>query len=373
MLYSERDYSLLFHFLKVGIKQAKTDLSCIYTVQQQEWERLFSLSTLHEVGALLADGFLMNESIDIPIDVRLKYVGIQEMSEQSYRHHRNVLSELLTLFSEKGIPTMVIKGFSLAQYYPFPSHRKCGDIDIYQFGHQPQSDQWVSELCGLEIRQYTVSHHTNYCYKGISVENHFQFVTTYYKGNSVELESLLENEAKNAVQASIPIPNVFFPSATLNAIFLTCHMAGHFREDRVTLRQILDWMLFLQKEYENVDWAFVQKVYNYYHLTEFVNAINGILIRLLDMPQHFAYKYVKNEQLEKKILKDTLMISNRNQREKELFYNVRQEWHQYITSGWKYRLFNLCGTLKMIEKLWLYLRFPNDFKEKIIYYPTISK
>lgn len=367
MFQLEKEYSFFFHLLDVGLNQAKVDTLCVNTIQQQDWERLFSLSMQHEVGALLSDSLTKNESINIPIDVKLKFVGVQEMAEQTYQHHQSVLRDLLTLFSEHGIPTMIIKGFSLAQYYPYPSHRKCGDIDIYQFGHQPQSDELVSRLLGLGIQQYVVSHHTNYCYKGIGIENHYQFITTYYNGDTVELESLLEDEAKRNAQISKAMPNVFFPSPTLNAIFLTCHMASHFRGERVTLRQMLDWMMFLKTEYANVDWKIVYEVYKKYNLWYFINAINGILVHYLGMPSELAFQYEEDKQIEKLILDDMLKITLSDDARQGFFFGIRREWFQYITSGWKFRLFNKYGYIELIKKVAAFLLHHNDFVVKEVY------
>ena len=49
----------------------------------------------HEVGALLSDSLMKNDSIKIPIDTRLKFVGLQEMAEQTCLYYQKVLSNLL--------------------------------------------------------------------------------------------------------------------------------------------------------------------------------------------------------------------------------------------------------------------------------------
>lgn len=367
MLQSESLYGLLFHLLDVGLNQAKVDVARVNTINQEDWERLFSLSMHHEMGALVSDSLMKNDSIHIPIDIRLKFVGLQEIAEQAYLHHQRVLSDLLALFSDHGIPTMIIKGFSLAQYYPVPSHRKCGDIDIYQFGHQPQSDELVSKMLGIGIHQYIVSHHSNYCYKGVGIENHYQFITTYYKGNTVELESMLEDEAVNAIKANISMSNVFFPSPILNAVFLICHMAGHFRGERVTLRQLLDWMMFLKNEYGNVDWKFVYEVYKKNNLLGFVNAINGILMRHLGMSKEFVFQYEEDRHIEQRILYDMLNVTVLDGCRKGLFSGVRHEWSQYIVSGWKFRLFNKYGCVELLKKVTAFLLHHNDFVDKEVY------
>jgi hypothetical protein len=357
--------------LGVGLNCAQLDTDRVKKLNDGDWEALFSLANYHEVAALLFDAIVKDSTTTVPIDVRLKFLGMQEIAEQSYQHHLNTLAELLDFFDNHNIPTMVIKGLSLAQYYPIPAHRKCGDIDIYQFGKQQQADKLFSQLFGIEIKNNIVGHHTNYQYKGISIENHYHFVTTYYGGKSLELEDLLENEANDSVLSEIKQQNVFFPSPTLNAIFLPYHMAVHFREERVSMRQIIDWMMFLKTEYDNVDWTKVYEIYRKYNLGIFVNAINGILINYFNMPEKYAYHYTRNKKLEMQILND--MIEKKgNGRDSGLWDGIMHEWKQYIGSGWKFRLFGKIGFFELVKKVWNFLNHREDFKERIVFVPNIK-
>ena len=137
---------LFFHLLDVSLNHARLDTLKINSLSGQDWENLFLLANHHEVAALLSDVILNNDSVTLPINVRLKFVGTQDIAERAYRHHLSVLAELLEFFNMKEIPTMVIKGLSLVQYYPVPAHRKCGDIDIYQYGQQQKSDQYIGKM-----------------------------------------------------------------------------------------------------------------------------------------------------------------------------------------------------------------------------------
>ena len=352
-------YDVLFHLLAVGLNQIELDVSRIDGLQQQDWERLFTLSSFHEVAALVSETLLANEEINIPIDVRLKFIGLQDIAEQSYNHQLNVLDDLLELFDSYDIPTMIIKGFSLAQYYPAPSHRKCGDIDIYQFGHQSQSDQLISQKYGLEIRNNIVGHHTNYQYREVSIENHYQFITTYFGRQSFEIESLMEIEADNSVQAKLGHYKILFPSPNLNAFFLPYHMSVHFRPDKVTFRQIIDWMMFLESEYDKVDWQKLQNYYKTYHLVDFVNAINGILIHYLGMPVKYASNYFRNELLEKRILYDMLKSSQDNQID-GVISNIKHKWDKYIRHGWKFHIFGRSAILELFKKVLAVLKHDNE-------------
>ena len=169
------------------------------------------------------------------------------------------------------------------------------------------------------------------------------------------------------MQVSKTMPNVFFPSPTLNAIFLAYHMASHFRGERVTVRQILDWMMFLKTEYPNVDWKFVYKVYKKNNLLGFINAINGILMRQIGMSREFVFQYEEDRHMEQRILFDMLNGTLSDDSRKGLFSGVRHEWYQYISSGWKFRLFNKYGCVELFKKVTAFLLHHNDFVAKEAY------
>ena len=146
------------YLLGASLNNEQLDKAYINGLNGQDWEELFLLANYHGVAALLGDAIVKDTSIAIPTDVRLKFIGIQEITEKSYHHHLHVMAELLTFFNKCSITTMVIKGLSLAQYYPFPAHRKCGDIDIYQYGKHLQSDQLISKSFGIKIKKNIVGH-----------------------------------------------------------------------------------------------------------------------------------------------------------------------------------------------------------------------
>lgn len=353
---------LLFHLLDVSLNDARIDTNEINSLTDQDWESLFSLANHHEVAALLSDAIINNPSVIIPIDVRLKFIGTQDIAEQAYKYHINIMTELLEFFNRVELPTMIIKGLSLVKYYPIPSHRKCGDIDIYQYGQQQKSDQIIAQSLGLEIMDNAVGHHSVYQYKGIGIENHYHFITTYFGGKSLELEELLEEKARDSNRFELNKQGVFLPSPTFNAIFLPYHMACHFRSEKVTMRQIIDWMLFLKAEYDNVDWKQVYTIYKSFHLLDFVNAVNGILISYFHMSAKIVSFYVKNEYLEEKLFNDMMAPTlEKSGVEKRI---VRM-WFKYFKNGWKYRMFGRVGFVVLIKKIWAYLR--GDDNTVVIY------
>lgn len=359
------DYSeIILHLLAVGFNQRQLDIYKVNSLTDKDWDVLFLLANKHDIVALLSDIILENPSIGIPIDVRLKILGMQEIAEQSYYYHLDVLSELLAFFSTHKIPTMVIKGLSLSRYYPVPSHRKCGDIDIYQYGQQSLSDYIISQTFELAIKNTIAGHHTNYQYRNISIENHYQLITTYHGGVTLELEALLEKEASNAKEYEVNLQKVRYPSPTFNAIYLPYHMAVHFRSEKVTMRQVLDWMMFLKKEYENVDWLQVHEVYHRYNLSTFVNAINGVLIHYFGMSESQAYHYKKDERMEFRLLNDIIRVNG--DYKEGIINRINHLWFKYIKSGWKFKLFKKNGCITLFKKGFNLLFHHNDYVDKEI-------
>ena len=55
------------------------------------------------------------------------------------------------------------------------------------------------------------------------------------------------------------------------------HMAGHFAASRLTLRDLIDWMLTCQALHDSVDWGRVQDISTEFGMTGFVSAINDII------------------------------------------------------------------------------------------------
>lgn len=360
---------ILFHLLNVGLNNVELDATRINRLSEGDWDRLFSIANHHEVAPLLSDVILNNSSLIIPLEVRLKFLGMQQIAVQAYQSHLKVVSELLSYFNRHNIPTMIIKGLSLVQYYPKPIYRKCGDVDIYQFQNQERSDRLISHELGVEVKHCKVGHHTNYQFRGVSIENHYQFITTYYGGKTLELERLLESEICNGTQYEIANQRVQFPSPTFNAIFLPYHMSGHFREKNVSIRQMIDWMMFLKNEYDNVDWHYVYEIYNRYDLFDFINVINGILIHQLGLSKKFVFKYDEDKFVEQRVLSDILNYSYSDKKKKSLFDGIRHEWYQYITSGWKFRLLNKCGWVELIKKGIAFIIHHNDFDDKVVLLP----
>lgn len=90
----------------------------------------------------------------------------------------------------------------LSTYYPIPSHREGGDIDIFTYSadHSRKSDAEANRLAdrlmeekGIEVDFEHSEKHSMFYYKGIPIENHKTFINSETYRIAVKMDKLLQN------------------------------------------------------------------------------------------------------------------------------------------------------------------------------------
>lgn len=110
----------------------------------------------------------------------------------------------------------LLKGYGLSLYCPKPNHRPIGEIDLYLGNFWQFSDQMIHEILSIEVESGH-EHHTAFCYRGIMVENYYDFINTKVHKDDPMIESKLKEFQV------LEVSKVYFPSADFNAIFLIRH------------------------------------------------------------------------------------------------------------------------------------------------------
>lgn len=299
-----------------------------------------------------------------------------DYQNKSYAKMQGTMVKLSELFDKHGVPFMVVKGFDLGRYYPKPSLRYFSDIDFYNFGQFEKADALVASELGVEVHS-DVHHHTTFELGGVHCENHFDFVNVHTHSENVEFERILKEKAEVGCRSvsleSLVGPvasgvdskedrgvQVLVPSPDFNALFVMRHMASHFAAEKILLRHLVDWALFVNAEGSRVDWEFVNSTFERFGMKAFVDAISGICMRWFGMDDVFALyggtdgesfadgeseackmsvaKKYSDEALEDRILED-IIVSTWNPempsgRLSILVWKIRR----YFAAGWKRRL-----------------------------------
>ena len=305
-----------------------------------QWGELLQMAVSHNVVAVVYEalGRLPAEQ-QPPRQVMLKFAVMADRSIQRFRQRSAVIGELLDLYNEAGIPTMIIKGISVARLYPNPELRTFSDVDTYHFGRNREADALAAERLGVTPDD-DVHHHSKWVYKGVLVENHYDFVNTKSHLSNRDYEQLLKAEAEKAIESEWQGRKVMFASPRFNALFLMRHMAGHYAAERVSLRHLLDWKVFVEQCGSEVDWAEVYSVYDKFKMRPFVDAVRGILVDYLGLaPELLPAPQQEDKALEERIVNDILYSEFSVKCPKKgavaiVWWKIRRFW----ANRWKHRL-----------------------------------
>lgn len=270
-----------------------------------EWKEIYHQASYQGVLALMWDGVK-----DLPLDKGLKLTWALnvEKIERKYEHQREVLEELAQLFEENDLNMMVIKGHGLSLLYPEPKHRPCGDIDFYLYGEYAKGDKILEDTHNLTT-DLNKHHHTVNYYKGVMLENHYDFLNIEaHLSNKIIEERLIQEVESNKGEPHILSNGARFytPSPEFNALFLLRHAAAHFAAERIGVRHLVDWALFLNHNSNKVDWKRFYHFAKEMNMHRFLNSINTICIEQLGVDPSFLPEYTREPKLEKRVLEEIL-------------------------------------------------------------------
>ena len=200
------------------------------TVDQDTYEEMKRQAIVALPGTVLS---LLNLSPEL--SKKWKQSIIQQI--MYYTHYCNEQSCLPI-----EVPYVILKGTSAAQYYPHSEYRTMGDIDImtrredYNVAYQQLQNNGYRVIKTLERE---VSFEKN----GIVIELHRYFASL----NNPEQAQFLDELIINNITTSHFLPD------RVNGLVLLEHISQHL-ENGLGLRQIIDWMMCVDKCLSDKEW-----------------------------------------------------------------------------------------------------------------------
>ena len=217
-----------------------------------DWQEVYRELCDQAVAALGVD---LAEQIP-ELDSQLKQTWMRK-SLRSMAFWQKLMREqnaLKLLLDNAGIPFVVLKGAAAAQYYPQPDRRAMGDVDLIV---QPQDFLRAAELMAQngyeQIENEAYDRHWEYKKNGVLFELHRYFVDMADPEIGNWLDQRIYAEIPQADMATLDrftVPTL--PTAD-NGLVLLTHIHHHL-EGGLGLRQIVDWMLFVDQHLDDDLW-----------------------------------------------------------------------------------------------------------------------
>lgn len=218
-----------------------------------KWEEVMTVASAHGLSAIAFDG--MKKALDsnpewrndIPKTLLLQWYGHCVQQTALFKKNWSAACSLASLLGEQGIEAVVLKGRSIAQYYPISEHRYSCDLDLFVAG-----DDWERACNSLEAKgiqlELEVYKEVEFQFEGVYVELH-RYITPV-RGNKTLLR--FERYLRDLLDAS---PKSYFegtrllcPPLMFTVMLYIEHALGDLLHGNLTLKHVVDWMVLRKQE-----------------------------------------------------------------------------------------------------------------------------
>ena len=229
------------------IQNALNPDSAIEIPVDTNWEEAMNLAIGQGVLELCFEAFEKLSANQRPtLEMLMLWYGHTEQQSLQYERTWDVACKLDRLWAAENIHATIIKGRSIAQYYPVPSHRYSCDLDVF-IEHDWERACELLEKKGVRL-VHEVYKEVEFTLDGVYVECH-RYITPV-RGNKhlhkVEryLRALLRCEPKTCFEGtSLACPPMMF-----NAILFVEHALGDFQQGKLLLKHIVDWVVLRKQD-----------------------------------------------------------------------------------------------------------------------------
>ena len=214
-----------------------------------DWESVLELASEQGVQGICLEAIEHIPAGTIPQLLLLQWIGLSEMQSQQFEQTWRVACKLDKLWAACGIQATVLKGRSIAKYYPVPSHRYSCDLDVFI------GDEWgraceLLEDQGIRLER-EVYKEVEFTLDDVYVECH-RYITPVRGNKHLKefehyLRSLLDREPKEYFEGT----TLICPPLMFTAMLYIEHALGDLLHGHLLLKHIVDWVVLRR---QLVDW-----------------------------------------------------------------------------------------------------------------------
>ena len=205
-----------------------------------DWARLFAMARHQALIGVLNDGVHRLPDKQLPPEHIIKdWDRLTSKIAEIHARHISQTEELRAIFERLGLNGCILKGTGLAQLYPTPERRQCGDIDVWVQGRRKD----ILNALGKEFGVHDIIYQECKAdiFDNTVVEVHFHPTKMYNPFTNAKLQRWLEQHSP--ISADAPLT---YPDAVFNAVFCMAHMFRHYLEGGLGLRQMMDYYYVLR-------------------------------------------------------------------------------------------------------------------------------
>lgn len=253
-----------------------------------KWRRVYQLSLMHGVAALVWDGIASHGGdffMRLPEELSAEWRKTAKEIEGGNARLNEAVASLFDTFNREQLRPMLLKGQGLAALYPNPAHRTGGDIDIY-FPYAPQArkaDRWAeSNGDGIDSGERGKM---RYQWRGIDIDHHRTplQLTNFILNRRLQGIIVKETRCCDSAYATIGGTRVEVMPPTLNLLLLITRIARYIVSEGISLKQMADLGVFLRTMGDKVDYVKLQGWTRQLGLRRMARVEGALLTRLFHL------------------------------------------------------------------------------------------
>lgn len=241
----------LFTLLQVAIGQ-KTSME--QNLDKKVWLQIFKQA---KQQALLGVTYGAIENLPKeerpPFTLLAQWFTMTQKIEQSNAHLNTWCEKVEANFLQEGFSTCILKGQGIAQLYPQPMRRQCGDIDVWVVPNESLDEKGgIKESLNIRRKKIVsyvqrflpnekpVYHHIDFnTSKEVTIEVHFTPSWLNDPFDNYHLQSWFELHTSEIFSKAI-VPYTT-PTTAFNMVYVLLHIYRHIFSEGIGLRQVMDY------------------------------------------------------------------------------------------------------------------------------------
>lgn len=224
---------------------------------------------------------------------------------------RNIFMEM----HDNGVDPILLKGQGIAQYYPNPDFRQCGDIDLYVGKQYFEKACEVLKASASEADMKTVIHtkkHFHIYLGKVPIELH-QYSDVYYPKRMDRIYQEISDAGISIAPVEVELAGypVKTPSVNFNVFYIFNHLWHHFIADGVGLRQICDLCVLLHRFHGQIDHEYLHDALERMGLMKQWKIFGSIAVDKLGLPvEEYPFYDKKYSRLKEKVFRLVMLEGN---------------------------------------------------------------
>lgn len=272
---------LVYDILKLTLSSDCTDYDFLMGVGADGWSEAFEVLSMHGVAPVVSVS-LERLPMDLrpPKDVLLKFIMANMAAHKSFARLKGLVEKIDGLMKGSDLKCLLLKGFSLSEYYPDPELRKFVDIDLYAPGAESMVDEvFIKRGVSIDTSFYR---HSHFHISGVLVENHHCLLDVRGRKMMAILDADLKDMALRHLD-SCDGSGLYYPDALFSLIFNLHHAMSHFIHEGISFKFLVDWIFFLRNGIKHLTTDQMASSLRKHGLLKFAAVMSEVSVRHLGL------------------------------------------------------------------------------------------